>query len=223
MFISTKYSGYNRRGEQSAAGRFLILLQPNWNSTKYPQFGDTCRECGVKKDIHLTFDGPDAVKPCSEHGVVARLRRINELPRASEMTDEERDAVVNEIMAEKFVSGCFQCAAYKRYKSVCRQFAPASNKWPLRAIVRYARLRQCGHYMMGTAKIGKHRIILSGSYGGDGLPKSVPDEVYEAGVELPRELYDAWNTGGGWNSAGSEAPAMRTWALDTFRVNGRTR
>ncbi|HEX5426534.1 MAG TPA: hypothetical protein VFW94_23505 [Candidatus Acidoferrales bacterium] len=125
MFITTKYSGYNRHGEQSAAGRFLILMQPNF-------------------DTKLT------------------------------------------------------------------------GKQPLRAVVRYVRLRQLGHFMMGSARIGKHRLSLSGSYGGDGLPVSVPDEVYQSGVELPQELYDAWNNGGGWNGAGSEAPAMRAWALATF-------
>ena len=69
---------------------------------------------------------------------------------------------------------------------------------------------------MGSAVVGKHRLGLSGSYGSDGLPKSVPDEVYEAGIELPQELYDAWNHGGGWNGAGSEATAMRAWALANF-------
>jgi hypothetical protein len=89
--------------------------------------------------------------------------------------------------------------------------------YPLRAIVRYVRMKQFGHFMMGSAVVGKHRLILSGSYGSDGLPYTVKDdEVYEAGVELPQELFDKWNNGGGWNGAGSEAPAMRAWALDIF-------
>jgi hypothetical protein len=68
--------------------------------------------------------------------------------------------------------------------------------------------------MMGNARVHGHRLTLSGSYGSDGLPDTVPAEVYARGVELPDELYNAWNNGGGWNGAGSEAPAMREWALE---------
>jgi hypothetical protein len=31
-------------------------------------------------------------------------------------------------------------------------------------------------------------------------------------VPIPQELHDAWNKGGGWNGAGSEAPKMVEWA-----------
>jgi hypothetical protein len=214
MFITTKYSGHNRHGEQSAAGRFLILMQPQWESPKYPHTSNFCRKCGVYRDKHLTMDG--TVQPCSEHGIVARLRRITELKPASEMTDEERIATVNEIMADKFEDGCDECTRYKNFIAVCREFQPAYNSYPMRGIVRYVRMRQLGHFMMGSAVIGKHRITLSGSYGSDGLPKTVPDDVYETGVEIPKELHDKWNTGGGWNGAGSEADDMRAWAMDVF-------
>ena len=90
------------------------------------------------------------------------------------------------------------------------------HKSPIRAIVRKVAMRQCGHFMMGIARIKNQSIVLSGSYGADGLSKSVPTEVYQMGVPLPDDLYDVWNTGGGWNSAGSEASAMRKWANDTF-------
>jgi hypothetical protein len=113
-----------------------------------------------------------------------------------------------------------RCSA-TRYKNVTAVSAAEFQRclhisYPMRGIVRYVRMRQLGHFMMGSAVIGKHRITLSGSYGSDGLPKTVPDEVYEAGVEIPKELHDKWNTGGGWNCAGSEADDMRAWALDTF-------
>jgi hypothetical protein len=36
------------------------------------------------------------------------------------------------------------------------------------------------------------------------------------------ELYDAWNNGRGWNSAGSEAPMMRRWALENLANLRRT-
>ncbi len=87
---------------------------------------------------------------------------------------------------------------------------------PIRALVRFTSLRQLGHFMMGECRAFGHRLTLSGSYGGDGLPCDVPDDVYEKAVEVPAELVAAWNTGGGWNGAGTEAPAMREWALKTF-------
>lgn len=86
------------------------------------------------------------------------------------------------------------------------------HKAPVRAIVRKVAMSQFGHFMMGTARIKGHSLALSGSYGADGLILSVPQEVYSLGVILPNYLYNAWNNGGGWNSAGSEASAMRAWA-----------
>ena len=126
MFITSKYSGYNRHGEQIASGLFLILAEPKNDSGRYPS------------------------------------KSIN---------------------------------------------------YPIRAIVRHTSMRQLGHFMMGFARVLGHRITLSGSYGANGLVCTVPDAVYDAGVELPGELREAWNTGNGWNSAGSEAPAIRKWAL----------
>jgi hypothetical protein len=84
---------------------------------------------------------------------------------------------------------------------------------PIKAIVRNVALHQTGNFMMGRARAYGHSITVSGSYGGDGLPCSVPQAVYDrASVVLPDYLYQAWNKGEGWNSAGSEAPAMRAWA-----------
>lgn len=87
------------------------------------------------------------------------------------------------------------------------------------AVVRKVALRQLGHFMMGKARLfGKGKwATVSGSYGSDGLPMTV-DTLPADAVRLPRELYDAWNSGGGWNGAGSEAAAMRAWALATFKL-----
>ena len=83
------------------------------------------------------------------------------------------------------------------------------------AVVRKVALRQFGHWMMGSANIcGKWRTV-SGAYGSDGLPMTV-DALPVDAIPLPRDLYDAWNKGGGWNSAGSEASAMRAWAKQAF-------
>ena len=87
---------------------------------------------------------------------------------------------------------------------------------PIRALVRKVALHQSGHFMRGRARAFGHRIIISGAYGGDGLPRSVPQEVYDRATPVPQELIDAWNKGGGWNSAGTEAPTMAEWAVKTF-------
>lgn len=95
----------------------------------------------------------------------------------------------------------------------------------IRAIVRKVALHQFGHWMMGSARVKGERISISGAYGSDGNTCTVSEKVFQEAVPLPAELYDAWNKGEGWNSAGSEAPLMRTWAtenLDTlYRVKRR--
>ena len=83
------------------------------------------------------------------------------------------------------------------------------------AVVRKVALRQLGHFMMGRANLnGKWRSV-SGAYGCDGLPMDV-EQLPSDAKPLPKELYDAWSKGGGWNSAGNEATAMCEWALQTF-------
>ena len=83
----------------------------------------------------------------------------------------------------------------------------------IKAVVRKVALSQLGAWMMGRVSIYGHRLSVSGSYGSDGLPMNVPQEVYDRlQVKLPQYLYDAWNKGGGWNSAGNEAELMREWA-----------
>jgi hypothetical protein len=89
-------------------------------------------------------------------------------------------------------------------------------KEPIRAIVRSVALHQLGSWMVGTVRIGKCKYFLSGSYGNDGLPVSVLPDAYYLGTVVPEALMSAWNTGGGWNGAGAEGPAMRAWARETF-------
>ena len=86
----------------------------------------------------------------------------------------------------------------------------------IRAFVRKVAMQQCGHFMMGYAKVHGQSLIMSGSYGSDGLPKDVSHELYEKAFPLPDDLYDAWAKGEGWNSAGSEAQKMRAWAKENF-------
>lgn len=229
MFINLKYSGYNRHDEQTAAGRFLILMQPKTDSTKYPNYALECADCGRLSAEH---DNKTQLADCPEHGILARFQYRVMLSHASkhvESTNIEAsdmllaaiDAMFTETKAGDFdihVPGCPACDRHKAESDAlgCRYFRLKSNTYPIRAIVRYVRMRQMGHWMMGSARIGTERITLSGSYGSDGLPTSVSDSAYESGVELPQYLYDAWNKGGGWNSAGSEAGMMREWALSRF-------
>jgi hypothetical protein len=91
--------------------------------------------------------------------------------------------------------------------------APIEAPLAMRAVVRRVALRQCGHFMMGTARAFGHSMAISGAYGHDGLPIPVPEEVYRRAVPVPAELQAAWSVGGGWNGCGSEAGAMRSWAL----------
>lgn len=206
MFITSKYSGYNRHDEQIAAGYFLILMQPSWESIQYPHYETICKVCGKGRDAHQT--SIPFVPACPRHGIVARLKARRD------GTEAELNALMD--AGERHVTGCPACEMHKIYASNCFTFSPASITYPMRAIVRYTRMRQFGQFMMGFARIHGHRLTLSGSYGSDGLPCSVPDEIYAQGIEVPRELVDAWNHGGGWNGAGSEADAMRKWAKITF-------
>ena len=85
-----------------------------------------------------------------------------------------------------------------------------------RAIVRKVALSQCGHWMMGRARVKGHTLIVSGSYGSDGMPMTVTEDVYQAAMPVPVDLYDAWCKGSGWNGAGSEASAFQAWACENL-------
>jgi len=85
-----------------------------------------------------------------------------------------------------------------------------------RAIVRKVALSQLGPWMMGTARIQGQSITISGAYGNNGLPKTVSEKIYNEATPIPRALYNLWSIGDGWNSCGSEAPAMRKWALENL-------
>lgn len=102
----------------------------------------------------------------------------------------------------------------------------------LRAAVRNVHLRQSGHFMTGfcvlTLRRGQdwiengytprasQRVFVSGTYGHDGLPIDVDASYvpgfWEALVPLPPELVEKFWSGGGHNSAGTEAMDMFTWA-----------
>lgn len=119
-----------------------------------------------------------------------------------------------------------QQVARGRFLVLC-QLKHKPSEWvfgggPIRAfVINNVRMEQCGHFMMASPIYKGYKLSLSGAYGNDGGPLSVDKELYDKAVPLPQELYDAWNKGGGWNGAGSEAPAMAEWALKTFPVRGK--
>lgn len=95
---------------------------------------------------------------------------------------------------------------------------PGGGFFESRAFVRTVKLRQLGHFMMGTIKVGHHFQTVSGAYGSDGLPDDAPQHVYDAAVPVPGELLEAWNNGGGGhNRAGGEAGSMSQWARDNIK------
>lgn len=87
----------------------------------------------------------------------------------------------------------------------------------MRACIRQVALEQCGHYMMGNARIGGESFTVSGSYGSNGLTMNVPREIWkEYGVPVPEDLFEKWRTGGGHNSSGAEARDMQEWAEENY-------
>jgi hypothetical protein len=84
----------------------------------------------------------------------------------------------------------------------------------LRGIVRQVAMHQCGHFMMGSARVGPVRLSLSGTYGSDGLPLTVDKATWECGTPVPDELEAKFWEGGGHNDAGSEGPDFFHWGRE---------
>lgn len=115
---------------------------------------------------------------------------------------------------EQFASGLFFVLCQPESEWINGKYHSNCGSEFTRAFVRFASLRQCGHWMMGIVRVNGQSITVSGSYGSDGLPKTVSMDIWEKSIPLPLELYEKWNTGGGWNSCGSEASDMRKWAIE---------
>jgi len=117
-----------------------------------------------------------------------------------------------------YYNGTEQCHTRTNFLILIDDKDQAVGPDNMRAIVRKVALRQCGHFMMGVARIKNTPITISGAYGNDGLSVSVSKEIFEMGVQVPKELYDLWSKGGGWNSSGTEAMAIRSWAQKVFKL-----
>jgi hypothetical protein len=120
-----------------------------------------------------------------------------------------------------YYRGTIQCAARAPFllllqptRATIGETCAAANTY---AVVRKVALEQCGHFMMGACNIGGNWRSVSGAYGNDGMPMEVQELPADA-VQLPAELYEQWNKGGGHNSAGNEADALRAWAIKQWGI-----
>jgi len=121
----------------------------------------------------------------------------------------------------------------------------------LRALIRYVRMHQCGHFMMARVAVksaaareaaepepaykptywrrrvfdDRFEIGLSGTYGDDGLPISASDYpgIWDQLNPVPESLTKAFWSGGGHNSAGSEGPDVFEWAKANLAELSRLR
>jgi hypothetical protein len=86
----------------------------------------------------------------------------------------------------------------------------------LYACVRSVALRQLGHFMMGTARIGGQSIIVSGSFGADGLPLTVGRDIPRAivdklFVQVPDSIATLYWQYDGYHRGESYDPAIRAY------------
>jgi|SRR5579859_2006784 len=86
----------------------------------------------------------------------------------------------------------------------------ANGYCTLYGIVRKVALAQCGHFMMGTARIAGTSITVSGPFGGDGLPKdydNLPEKVQALFTLVPSDLAQQY-----WTDNPRANANLRGWA-----------
>lgn len=197
MFITTSQGGYSRHGEQFARGSFLMVF--SHNEHKWEEEANAPILRGHFADHGKVFDVAQG------DGFV--VQKTCQCAGSSPYTYDSAEKVPSYYLKYCPVHG----VEYRRFSGDSRR---------LYACVRHVSLRQFGHFMMGTARIAGQSVTVSGAYGSDGLPMDY-EKLTPAGremlVEVPKELAEEFWNGGGHNSAGAEAPAMRKWALETFK------
>ena len=204
MYISKAVRSYYRGTEQrTSSARFLILVSLGMTEELIP-----CERCAGFGRYVNTDDLDDPQRPMFD------ARRIVDCPVCKRIPCGacEHKGWTYDPTVDEHAQQCAKCHGSGALGASGLRTKYTHNK-EIRALVRKVAMHQCGHWMMGSAQAFGHRLSLSGSYGGDGLTVTVPREVFEQAVPIPQELHDAWNKGGGWNGAGSEAYAMRDWAL----------
>lgn len=200
MFIRKRSRGYYRGSEQcSGKGEYLALF--SWNHYKaLEELQAKCVNCQCAKRAQDWN----------------RTHVHNPTP--------DRLAFVQDWRAEahRAFNAPIACLEHRSYARVANTYHNGAQK--LWAIVRKASLRQCGHWMMGSIRVGGKSITVSGAVGSDGLPSNYQDcpEAYRhLLVEVPADIAKVYWADHGHNDVGSAAGrTLQKWALETFK--GRT-
>lgn len=122
---------------------------------------------------------------------------------------------------QTYYRGTEQCASRAPFLIL---FSTHADRYPngtpkLYAAVRSVALQQCGHWMMGTARIAGVSIPISGACGADGLPRDydeLGDAVRAKLTPVPEDVAAVYWADDGHNTIGRSAPTVRSWALATF-------
>jgi len=197
MFIRKHTNGgYTRGGEQrSGRGDYLALF--SWNDSKAEdEIRASCADCCA---LVAVYDAAMA------------KWRDPELPA-------DQIASIQAIMHAGKPRGCVQ-HTYDAFRAA-RDAAGDHHKYPngqpmLWAVVRSCSLRQFGHFMMGSIRIGDCTLSVSGSIGSDGLPmdyQKVPPAYRHLLIQVPEDIAAVYWKDDGHNTIGRAAPDVRAWA-----------
>lgn len=217
MFIANTRSGYTQDGEQRARGDFLIVSTDP--TRKIEIGGEVCTHCGSHRAPETEGDGKRAA--CNRH------------PKYQEFVHEY--IVMHRTLPPRTDPADWSSVVADPRGVWPHEWVPRTAN-ALLACVRSVRMRQYGHFMMGSVVVGSRRLTLSGTYGADGLPYHFPipegstvEEITAHNDGVPSDVRGHWHpvpdalavkfwNGGGHNSAGEEGPAMRKWAAENLRL-----
>lgn len=174
------------RGTEQVSGHALYLMLFSWND--YKALDELIAACPTCQDLKLTRIA--AIKFAEDHGYGVAYQAAYERPQ--------------------------KCDAHQGIHSGQEIPKYPGGNGKLWGAVRRVQLHQCGHFMMGAARLGRHRIGLSGPIGHDGLPldlQDCPPEWRPRLVEVPEEVAARYWKDDGHNDVGKAAPDLRTWAL----------
>lgn len=107
-----------------------------------------------------------------------------------------------------YYRGTIQCVPKGPFLILAQQADKPIGADNLYAIIRKVALSQLGHWMMGHANIGGKYHSISGAYGNDGLPMTLPNIPRDA-IKVPLALYNQLANGKGWNGPSEEGDAFR--------------